>query len=359
MKISFLILGLLLSVSVHANAMELIGGVGSGGGKGVLCETAGQRTVESLDLFEAKNVWGYSIPASQNLENEIKRVMPVYWSAHFEEPTQAPFKYDEDSWINFLNIYQHEFIRIMRFIPSGSRLRPTEDATIILDPPSNCKIIQVLVYLDEGTGSSGILVDKEYWDLVDDQNRLALFLHERDYKSVRSYSQIDNTDSIRKYVGATFSSAPYPSPYKNVRKADSVLYCQTQANHPTTDYNPVLFYVIPIEDLPEDGIHPSTQLFFEHFGNFGNKKGPVEYMAFSIFGFEKFAGEVGPGNGGGGEILFADSILGGNRIEIRVRTNCPTGQTDLCPVKITLHKNKSDGSSLDEEVSCKKVTTIK
>lgn len=328
------------------------GGVDGGGGKGVYCEANGRRTVESLDLYEARNVWGYTLPTSRDFEAEMRRVMPQYWAARFDlDPTQPPLRADELSFRNFMDFYETSFRRQMRFITEGTRIRPTEDATIILDPPAHCKIVQILVYLDEGSGTGGILADREYWNLLDDQNKLALALHETDYKAYRHYLGVRSSDSIRKYIGAIFSTDHAPNQIEAVRSAKDALRCESKPER--SDWVPTLFYVTSIEGEPGRVSFPKSLLHFIDISpGFGSKFGPVEYKASSMFDLGKFVNEPGDGAYAGSEILEINSILGGIKIELEASTPCSSCER---PISFKLIKREPTGSAYEEPISCKRI----
>jgi hypothetical protein len=354
MKYILTLIGLALSLQSHSAQLLSFGGVDGGGGKGVLCESNGQRTVESLDLYEAKYVWGYTVPASQNLDGEIKRVMPTYWTAEIEDPTQPIPKYDEKSFKSFNDMYQNGFVSLMKFIPTGARIRPTPDATIILDPPSNCQIVQVLVYLDEGIGAGSIAVDKEYWDLLDDQNRLAFFLHERDYKGRRDFTDTKTSDFIRKYIGALFATATFPSWAGALRHEKEVLKCTTSLDG-SVDENTAVFYIAEIEN-PSEGLVPRTTFYFDQFGQFGKRNGPVEYKAENYTSMKFFEGENGEGSLG--TDLIVNSILGGEHLGLEANPQCVPVNSSNCFYDWSLVKKMKDGSFLKERFTCENVQVI-
>lgn len=327
-----------------------------GGGMGVLCNNQGVLAVESLDLYEAKNVWGYSIP-KEDFKTAARRVGSRYWISLNEQPDEEPLR-NEDGYAKqteqFFNDY---FVRKMKFIPKGSRLRSTDDATLILDPPPSCKIVQVIVYVDEGPDVGTILVDKEYWDLLDAQNKLAFYFHENMYKAYRDFRNERNSDAIRKWAAALFSTVPFPSRNGEVRKAKTALRCQTESQpHQGSPYETnARFFVTPIENSNE--YYAQTKLYFQYLGNFGRMRAPVEHKAISSVVYNSFLGIKSHPDDlrGNTTVLKINSIVGGLELAIIEERKCigTTGCVDLY-----LAQRFDDGRVLKEKISCKEIKVI-
>ena len=349
MRHAFFALALAMTAST---AMARAGGVGSGGGKGVLCTTYGVNTVEALDLWEAKDVWGYALPPSQNLDQEMNRVRAREYSSWYETPDQAPFSYGTQSFAMWKTNYQNSFEAFMRKIPAGSHLTPTDDATIILQPPPNCQIVQVLVYLDEGTSTNGILVDAELWNLLDDQNKLAFYFHETTYKMWRDGDPgYRNTDVIRKYVGALFSIDSFPSPVAKVRLADHALDCTTDA----PDRNNAHFYVTQITVDPDRPDVPHSKVYFDRLGAFGKfEGGTVEYSGVTDIPYGYFTGGSALGIFATG--IQINSIFKGFSLYISA------GPRDQCSDEgcgSFVEQKNADGSKTKQAFTCRPFIPVK
>ncbi len=332
---------LLVCVAVQTpTLLKASGGQEGGGGKGVFCESHGERTVESLDLWEAKNVWGYKIPASKDIQSEIKRVMPVWYSSLHEKPTDAPFQYRQKDIAMWNSWYHDDFLSRLNRIPSGTRLNPTNDTTLILQPPPNCKVVQVLVYIDEGADSGRILADGEFWDLLDDENKYAYYFHETIYKRFRdSYENYQSSDIVRKYVGALFSTDAFPSKSAKVRQFDKALECETTGS---ANGNEALFYVTEIKDQQQQFPVPKSNVYFWWLGDFGKFAAPVEYSGTTQISYETLAG-VDTG-GITADHIQINSIFNGFKVTITSDFH--------------LEQRNSDGSLLRQPFTCKPITPI-
>lgn len=248
--------------------------------------------------------------------------------------------------------YNH-FISMHREIPAGSHLSPTNDATFILQPPPNCQIVQILVYLDEGTNSAGILVDPIYWNLLDDQNKLALYFHEMIYKTWRDADgNYSNTDNVRKYVGALFASNPFPAKTSQVRLSEKALSCKTVGDN--KNENTAHFYITPVAGHHE-GLDARSTIYFEWLGNFGKFEAPVEYSGTTFIDYKYFENHIQQ-NLIGGPIQI-NSIFNGFKLYLGTKGNCGLGYSDSS-CKFHLVQTNTDGTELSRPFVCEKVIPI-
>lgn len=259
-KLFFVLLGL---VAIQAHAAD--GVINGGGGKGVLCvQPDGSRSLESLDRYEARLVWKYSLPTSRDFDSEFLRVMSrldAIWAGDVqtEPPLYSPQNHD-----NYLFAHR-KFEASLNFLPAGARLRYTPDAGEAVVPPPNCSLVQVITYMDEGAETGSILVDQEYWNMITPQDRVAFFLHEFIYKSLRVFGE-KNSARVRKMTGRLISTEIYTGILEPVRRAKKALECFNNAPKERDADYPLHFYLVPGKnERGEDG----TTLVFDTIGRRG------------------------------------------------------------------------------------------
>ncbi|MGE3262179.1 MAG: hypothetical protein AB7K68_10395 [Bacteriovoracia bacterium] len=276
-----LILVLGIFGALHAQA----GVINGGGGKGILCVNPdGSRTVESLDRYEARIVWRYSVPESKDFDAEFLRMMSRAHYAFNGNAHQAPGPYsakEHEEFLLLLKVFQAQ----MNFLPVGTHLKPTDDAGEVVIPPANCAITQVIHYLDETERTGQILVDKEYWDLLSPQDQVGFFMHEVVYKDFRTSGETSSLRT-RKLVGRLLSSEVYPNPYSPLWGAPKMLHCLGKMD----DYgwgtsSGLDFYVVPAVDKPGRN---AALLVFTTIGDDGMMAATT---ALSPFEYESFTGD--------------------------------------------------------------------
>ncbi len=180
----FLALMVALSFPLAARA----GADSSGGGKSVVCrDTSGKiLSVEMLDLYEARNLYGQAPLAMGSTVDEVM--------------TAAKAKFSHTS---FASSYLPEALDQLRaklhVLPAGQKLTPIDDADpVIYDP--GCKLEQAAVWVD----STLIVADRELWEAMDTRNQVALYAHETIYAAMRAEGD-KNSRRARKIVGYVFS----------------------------------------------------------------------------------------------------------------------------------------------------------
>lgn len=205
------------------------GVLNGGGGKGVLCEfEQGRKTLEVLDLYEAKNIFHLAEEVRHaNLTEELTLGMErlnEIWAepGRNAEPVN---KSDLEKAMNEL------FFSKLIPIPKGSRLALTMDATVPA-LPTNCYQVQVALYND-----LGIQIDQEYWDMMDFRNQAALIYHEALYYYRRAYGAY-NSDETRKFIGRLFSTTP---PIKRFLSVPETGYYDCTGG---TDETPIYDFII-------------------------------------------------------------------------------------------------------------------
>ncbi|NJL25278.1 MAG: hypothetical protein HC902_08935 [Calothrix sp. SM1_5_4] len=203
-------------------------GVSSGGGgAGVLCETeTGGNTLVSLDLFEARHVWGYEIPESDDYEAELRRVFQRVHSVVASEPRDPTPEYTESVHQEYRRNVE-SVLTSFSYIPAGTRLALIQDRDDILVPPKNCRIVQVISYFDQSAKGRRILVDREYWEMLGPQDRVAFLFHEMVYEVFRLFG--DKTSArARKLTGIMLSSVSLSAKYGAFVKGGRVLECRPE-----------------------------------------------------------------------------------------------------------------------------------
>jgi hypothetical protein len=165
------------------------GEMSGGGGLAVVCRGffGGIKTIETLDLFEAREIYKLKTkPVDQNLEVAISNLKK-----------QLTFTMEQPEFHLIPKIDGVQ--KIMKYIDKNIALEPTNDGAI-LGLPKGCKIEQLATYVDNEL----LIVNKKYWNKLDTKNQLALILHEAVYKLDR-YDDAKDSRRTRKLVGHILS----------------------------------------------------------------------------------------------------------------------------------------------------------
>lgn len=233
MKFFVLIFSVLYVSPAHATGTR-------GGGMGVFCQKPnGGQALESLDAFEARAA-GYQIEASKDLEFETQVMLRKLHRAFNALPTNLDPPYPKEVEQGFKELVK-KFYSQLEFISQGQRLPSTNDFGSTVDI-ADCKLVQILVYVDDLKDSGTILVDREYWNLLSPKDQVAFFVHEFIYRALRVYGE-KNSLRVRKIVGALLSNDLYPSQYQPLFGSSKMLRCGT-AGGDKSGYS-LDFYVIP------------------------------------------------------------------------------------------------------------------
>ncbi|MDR3608444.1 MAG: hypothetical protein P4M08_13835 [Oligoflexia bacterium] len=252
MSIWLSISGLLAGGLVHA-----AGGMEGGGGKGVLC---GQ-TLHVLDLYEATALYSLTFPHSYP---DLNTGLSVYGAQIAEYWATDSSVNPNDLWVQsqVLSSLQEQIISKFSDIEPGSRLQPTDDATLPA-LPDGCSFVQIAIYSDDGQ----IYRDRQYWDLLSVQDQAALILHETIYHQLRIDGE-ENSDKIRRVVGLTFAEQ-LPEPiFKPIWDIEPKMRCfaapanpqPAQVNEPYT-YLAYEFFVTPDSQDGVTGVRISFKTF--------------------------------------------------------------------------------------------------
>ncbi len=187
---SILMLSLFVfSFPVYAN---LFGADSSGGGKVVVCRDQNQviKSIQLLDLYEASALYGLSpkmLAANIDASLEVvkAKLREVYKDTSFMSPT--------DHWID-------DAKKAFRLLPKNSVLESVNDAAVIA-LPAGCQTEQLALYKDDFL----LLVNQDLWNVLDDLNKAALYVHEAIYRFERTGNKTTNSVHARKLVGHLFS----------------------------------------------------------------------------------------------------------------------------------------------------------
>lgn len=177
-----LIFLLFLSVNIFA-------GNEGGGGYAVVCRDNQNEitNVKMLDLYEAEyayqvNVW--------NKSNDTKAIVNEAFNKLNNSMDQAD--------VHLLPIVNRIY-KIARFVPKVAKPATIDDVDPIIIP-TECSMEQVALYVNDEL----LLIDLEVWEMMDNTNKAALYIHEAVYRLER-YSGAKSSRRARKVVAHTFS----------------------------------------------------------------------------------------------------------------------------------------------------------
>lgn len=195
--------------SAVAKNNTIEGTVNGGGGKGILCKKNGQETLEILDLYEGRVLYGqkYSQKFS-SLDEALSKIQKDYL-AYFSEPLdrtidgnasgEGPSYKESVEKAAALEVSRAR--KKIKFIDSDKTLKSTNDANEAV-VEEECSSTQVAVYYDENV----LLVNKELWDKLDYLNQAALLYHEILYRKARTRGET-NSVKTRRIVANLLSDA--------------------------------------------------------------------------------------------------------------------------------------------------------
>lgn len=172
------------SLAAHA------GNENGGGGGAVVCRNPDHSimSVETLDIYEAKNMYGLYVPEQAGSVKEIVANIKVKLRDSLAQP----------------EIHLYPLIErvqsIMRFTQNGAKLEPVDDAAAIV-LPKDCKIEQLANYVDDNL----LVVQHELWERLSNTQKAALILHEAIYRLER-YEGATTSRRTRRIVASLFSN---------------------------------------------------------------------------------------------------------------------------------------------------------
>jgi hypothetical protein len=185
MKFWFFIFSTLVSLSfAHAQ----MGGVVGGGGNGVVCRNGSEIiSVELLDLYESRILYGRDYDSMEHLTLDEA----LEWAS--TKLYSYDFKPAESNYYFFKGIYSG-----FRFLPPGVRLDPINDSGHIFIP-AGCKIEQVANFYS----NDKVFVVSDFYEKMDNLNRAALVVHEALWWKDR-LMKVETSRYARRLVGAIF-----------------------------------------------------------------------------------------------------------------------------------------------------------
>lgn len=215
-----LFVGIILFVSPLAfGRLTESGGNGSGGGMGVVCKNVDGsiKSVELLDLWEARVIYGRSIqvssdPLEQQLETHLQNFKNSYfaggsciqtsgWSCDVFGPAAV---YEFLRWETEKLQSNSGLVHRLR----GATLQRTNDSFEVVTP-STCTIEQLVRYTDNPHGGE-VLINQDLLDHMNTTNVAALYLHEALYKQLRQTGERSSL-RVRRAVGLGFSGHKFRS----------------------------------------------------------------------------------------------------------------------------------------------------
>lgn len=187
MKIEILISALLVGVLASPSARG--GADTSGGGKGVVCRDQANHilSVEMLDLYEARALFGLTpLSMGDTLDQTLAMAKSKFVNTVFDAAYTIPPALDQ-------------LRQKIHITPPGSHLEPIDDADPILHL-DGCKLEQAAAWIDSGL----VVADGELWAAMDARNQAALLAHEVIYARTRAEGE-KNSRRARNIVGHVFS----------------------------------------------------------------------------------------------------------------------------------------------------------
>ena len=170
------------------------GTINGGGGKGVLCRKKGKPSVEVLDFYEAKHLYGLEINEAASTEDEALDLFAELITKHLWNPSTV-------NLAEYKSGFRSRIAELMpkTFIGPEKKLKLTRDS---FEPlvEVDCEMVQIAVYHDE----SILIVDRNLWDQMNPTNKVGLLAHELLYLMDR-HSGATNSVTTRKLVGQLFS----------------------------------------------------------------------------------------------------------------------------------------------------------
>ncbi len=203
------------------------GTINGGGGKGVACTTEGKKSLEILDFYEARLLYGLDVPENLNSKEEAVEKLAQLVGRHYANAdTVLDAKYFE----GIKKKIDAVVLNKIKFISADKKLNATNDSFEPLIGKS-CEIVQIAVFYDEST----LLVDKSLWDGLNWTNRIGLVAHELFY-SLHRQKGATNSVMTRKLVGQLFSTVGAVAISAGVPKdQDKSVHCLLQ-NQSTKAY---------------------------------------------------------------------------------------------------------------------------
>ncbi len=230
-----LVYAILILYSNLPGALALAG-QDRGGGKGIVCRDNKNnvRTVELLDLWEAKNLRGKAIiSSSENMHTDMDLALDrtKYIFSEDDERVDESLKFDS---VNILKCMDKNkpctFGNVKRV--SGIDLPISNDSFEgNLSLPQGCKVEQIVGF--EHSWSPIWTLNMDLIEKMDIMNLVSLCLHEGVYSLLDTYENENNSERVRRVIGHVMSGGSF------LLKADQLkkpyIECGSPEQWPTAD----------------------------------------------------------------------------------------------------------------------------
>lgn len=172
------------------------GPIVSGGGYGVLCNSNNSTSLRVLDLYEAENRYDLTIiPKVQTIkENYNSSILNI--KRLFKNIDPLPFSQADSAfeWF-FANSAFKEQITEVNDIGNTKQI------------PTSCQLVQIATFNDN---QLKIEIHIHYWNMLSEQDKAALILHELMYRQFREL-KYTTSERVRSNVACSFSSNCIPN----------------------------------------------------------------------------------------------------------------------------------------------------
>jgi hypothetical protein len=256
------------------------GTISGGGGQGVVCRDANGavKTVELLDLWEAKHIYNREIKISDESVDDqfsaaVRRLQyfvdyPVDSTTTLPDGTQKR-EIVYDHFITRLPMAAYDVIGYSTKDGKDGHKRNvnltlTKDAHDQMTPADpNCQIEQLVIFNDDPIGPSSALVNQDLVDKMDKTNQAALAVHESVYWWLRMTSFEKNSLRTRRIVGFVMSGGVFPA-QTEAQLSKPYVACRTQ-------FDEDAFNAMSLEDQDNFDVHGNGSAIY--FGNVKDKYG--------------------------------------------------------------------------------------
>lgn len=243
---------LLFSLLLGNSAQARLGNGASGGGKGVVCRDNREKvkSVELLDLWEARTLWGRKIsPSKESVASQVKSavarlkhavaLMPNFTVGGLSEPENL-----ENTLSTVAELLGKPSPAVIRL--RKSKLTLTDDSYEDAQP-SDCSVEQIVTFQD-APELNRVLVNQDLLDKMDATNLAALYLHEGLYRYLRQelggqivpLERDKDSRRVRRAIGFVFSGGSFPALNATIEK--NPIYCRSADSPFTENFSDVLFY---------------------------------------------------------------------------------------------------------------------
>lgn len=212
-----IIAALSLACSLLLGSPASAAGVGStGGGKAIVCRDHRNRikSVEVLDLWEARELHGLKIPSSKEpVEKQIDTAVELLKNVTYYPIVESSGPDGQSKTWRGPEALAHDLRGITALFTEiasgvvrlhGKKLKLTDDS-LEEAYPNGCQPEQVVIFHDQRGGLPNVLVNQDLVDRMDAQNRAALYVHEALYHVLRRLDGEENSLRVRRAVGLAFS----------------------------------------------------------------------------------------------------------------------------------------------------------